>query len=307
MLVVLYLWQFAHHYLQLHAFQSGCVDGSFFRSFWYHRGYHPGARGAVGEKFVLHACLVTLPSGTWSYPGRRGSRTWWPSSTVKGFTSVPVVTSGLGRSCGSGTVRITWSGCIACPRRPSTEISQQVSPALSALFPVPVVHHPCCTMCSGWSRWCPGCARRLAFLQAAHVLARASSSAMNACRRMMLPLSWRSWNNYLCCVVLCCVVLCCIVFVLLELDTVPREHRAPSSQDFVTWDLQSWWSHSLSLGFSLTMLLSLALVRELWLVLCVYIREISLVCLYVHFPGLIYLLFLQKDNVGSARHQLETP
>lgn len=32
-------------------------------------------------------------------------------------------------------------------------------------------------------------------------------------------------------------------------------------------------------------------------------NEISLVCLNVHFPRLIYLLFLQKDNLGSARHQ----
>lgn len=42
------------------------------------------------------------------------------------------------------------------------------------------------------------------------------------------------------------------------------------------------------------------------LALCAH-EKISLVSSYVHLPRLIYLLFLQKDNVGSARHQLETP
>lgn len=113
-----------------------------------------------------------------------------------------------------------------------------------------------------------------------------------------------SCHIMLCCAILCCVVSCCIVCVLTGPDTKPRN---PLSQNFLAWGWPNWWSQRQALGFSLNIPLSLAPLSSLFkgaLAGFACIWEISLVCLYVHFPGLIYLLFLQKDNLGSARHQL---
>lgn len=246
-----------------------------------------------------------------SSPGRRGSRTWWPFSTARGFTSVPAVTSTLGRSCGSGTVRITWTGCIVCPRKLSTEISQVVSPFLSSLL-IPLGCPTVGPGVVGESRFCTGCVRRAAFLEAEHLQVRPSALpgidgwVYKEIKKPTVVEIMKERFMLWC--VLSCVVLCHVVCVLQGPDSMPRDYGAPLSQDFLAWRLPSWWSYKTALGFSSEhAAVSSSCEQTVWGNsgwFCVHMNEISLVCLYVHFPRLIYLLFLQKNNLGSARHQL---
>lgn len=82
---------------------------------------------ALAKVWPVHSHLSPSPPGTWSSPGRRGSRTCWRSSTASTSTSGHAGTSGLGSGFGSGTARTIWSAYTACPRKPSTEIWPEVS------------------------------------------------------------------------------------------------------------------------------------------------------------------------------------
>lgn len=65
----------------------------------------PGAQSSL--HLVQSSFLCFNRAGTWSFPGRRGSRTSWPSSTASASTSGHAETSGQENGCGSGTARTT--------------------------------------------------------------------------------------------------------------------------------------------------------------------------------------------------------
>lgn len=69
-----------------------------------HRAWH---WQALTLEWSMHSHLSPSSPGTWSSPGRRGSRTCWHSSTASVSTSGPAGTSGPGSGCGSGTARTT--------------------------------------------------------------------------------------------------------------------------------------------------------------------------------------------------------
>lgn len=184
--------------------------------------------------------------------------------------------------------------------------------SLSLLSPDPLGLPHSWARCGGWSRFCTGCVRRAAFLEAEHLQVRPPAlpgidgwvykEIKKATVVEIMKERFMLWC------VLSCVVLCHVVCVLQGPDSMPRDYRAPLSQDFLAWRLPSWWSYKTALGFSSEhAAVSSSCEQTVWGNsgwFCVHMNEISLVCLYVHFPRLIYLLFLQKNNLGSARHQL---